>query len=450
MPESTSDLWLLYANELRRLVTTGQFDPETQLITFAGTTLAFDAANADPQMAAAAIYNVGNVIPQWSASYAVQGDLATAYALFLDNIKLKGDPNPNLDSQISVAAANLTAATKNFQDVLTSAFNAWQTAQKTGMPNITFNNYVQQFYPTYTSAVTAMNAAESKYQSLLLQRYGPGFATVNDARKRVSLVGGARDVTTSNNFNMPVRTGTLAPAGSVPTLPGQTPAAAASSLATSYAPAFGMPAFAAVYQEWQTKSTNNQQDVSVSLTGDAGSVDVTTFGWSAGAEASFSYGFFRLYASGSAEGSAVNVDTTKSDFAVTFNFTGLQSFPLSPTQLWFQPSILQSYRDSLAPGGPQFFGEGGVLSLLPVQAIVGFEPQIVVKLSNESYSSLKSSFQQQANASLSIGPFRIGNASVSTYGGHDSAQWDDSSQTITIGPVKSTVPLLLGVICSKL
>lgn len=90
------------------------------------------------------------------------------------------------------------------------------------------------------------------------------------------------------------------------------------------------------------------------------------------------------------------------------------------------------------------------MGLLPTSLIIGFEPTITLTLSNADYDSVKSQYQAQATASLNIGPFSIGSASYSTYSDKTAISYDDSSSTITIGPIKSSLPLLLGVISTKL
>ena len=58
--------------------------------------------------------------------------------------------------------------------------------------------------------------------------------------------------------------------------------------------------------------------------------------------------------------------------------------------------------------------------------------------------------ESEASASIGIGPFRIGSAKVSTYGTKEDITYDDASNTVTIGPIQSTLPLLLGVISQDL
>jgi hypothetical protein len=64
--------------------------------------------------------------------YTPRSDLVTAYSLFLNAIDLKGDPNPNLDSQINIAADQLNKAQANYIDQQQKAVAAY-TVSFTGL-----------------------------------------------------------------------------------------------------------------------------------------------------------------------------------------------------------------------------------------------------------------------------------------------------------------------------
>jgi hypothetical protein len=130
-------------------------------------------------------------------------------------------------------------------------------------------------------------------------------------------------------------------------------------------------------------------------------------------------------------------------------FTGLQAVPINPGQ-WYDGGIVETYKTKLLPSAPQYFGTNGSMGLLPTRLIIGFEPTITLQLLNADYSSFKKNWQAQATASVNIGPFSIGNASFSTYGDKGDVTFNDQESTIVIGPVKSALPLLLGVISTKL
>ena len=450
MSLSTQELWQKYVTALTNYVTGGQFDPSSQAICFAGNTLMVDLADADAEISSYNIYNIGNLMPKWSAAYAPNSDLIGSYASYLNYINLGGDPNPNLDSQINIAAGNVTAAQTNFATQLTNSLTGYGNA-KTAMPNLTWAQYIQQFGATYTAARSALSAALLAYQNLLRKKMGADYDSLLDAQSRVGFTGGARDTVSSNGYNMKGKYGTQSPLGSTTTLPGATPAAPSTNLTEILLPSYNLDAsFTTAYQQWQTKSVNNQVDVGpIVVSGTSTASQFSSFGWSAGMDASLFGDFFSFFGSGSASGSNIKSAWQSTNFSLQVSYTGLQTFPITPGS-WFQQSFITNYKNSLYPNAPQFFGENGSLSLMPYELIIGFEPKIQLTLDNQDYQDFKSAYQANASASIGIGPFRIGTASFSTYGSKEDAAFNDSTSTITIGPIKSTLPLLLGVICSKL
>jgi hypothetical protein len=460
MSISTMDVWKEYYAALTSVVAPN-FDGSKQAISFAGDTLAIDIANADPLISNWNVFSAGNVLPAWDPCYTPQGGLLSTFATFLDNIDLGGAVNPNLQPQLNIAMAAYNAAQSNFSGptgVHAQAIAGWKQYQAIA-PTIDFFTYVQSQFPLYLSAKQDLQAKESAVQQLQIQVYGAGYSVIADARNRVSSTGGAAAIDLQNAYNMAVRTGSVAPAGSGPAvLPGQAPTPPASALVQSFAPAYTLSGFAQIFQEWQAKSAKGQQDVGpITVTGDSGTGDWTQFGWSAsaGADASFDE-FFSLSVTGSAKsvtGSAKSdtqtVNTQSSKFSLAVMFTGLQSIPIRPGQ-WYDGGIVETFKEKLLATAPAFFGEDGSMGLLPTNLIVGFEPTITLTLENSDYNSFKSQYQAQATGSLNIGPFSIGSASYSTYSDKSSISYDDASSSITIGPVKSSLPLLLGVISTKL
>lgn len=97
-----------------------------------------------------------------------------------------------------------------------------------------------------------------------------------------------------------------------------------------------------------------------------------------------------------------------------------------------------------------FFGEGGALSAIATQVVVGFEPTVTLKMSASDYSNVKSSWEASATTSIGIGPFRLGSLTGSANGTKQDIKYDDATASVTIGPISSTLPVLLGVISQKL
>ena len=108
MPITTMDVWQKFYQSLSEIVA-GSLDTNSQVISFAGSTLLIDVANVDPTISNMNIFSCGNVLPAWSPTYTPQGGLLSTYATFLDSINLGGSINPNLQSQINIATAAMNA-----------------------------------------------------------------------------------------------------------------------------------------------------------------------------------------------------------------------------------------------------------------------------------------------------------------------------------------------------
>lgn len=150
MPITTMDVWQKFYQSLAEIVA-GSLDTNSQVISFAGSTLLIDVANADPTISNMNIFSCGNVLPAWSPTYTPQGGLLSTYTTFLDNINLGGSINPNLQSQINIANSVMNASQTNFFTVQGHALTFFQQAKQIN-PNLDFNTFVQSQFPTYIEA----------------------------------------------------------------------------------------------------------------------------------------------------------------------------------------------------------------------------------------------------------------------------------------------------------
>lgn len=449
MSMTEKDLWDKYVTQLTNYVTGGQFDKENQVICFSGNTLMVDLANKDAKVSNYNIFNIGNLVPKCSPAYTPQSDLIGAYSSFLNYIDLGGEYNPNLDSQINIAAGKLTEASQNFHKQTVQSIQDWST-MKQAMPNLDWPTYIQQYGSVYTEAKAYMDSCQTDYFNLVQKKSGTDYQSLLNAQSRVGFTGGARDIVNKNAYNMNAKVGTEAPLGSVTVLPGQAPAASDSSTVDIIVPSYNLDAFSTAYSEWQAKSSRGIVDVGpLEVSGLSEASQYSEFGWSASIDGSCFGSFFKVFGSAGASGKEIKSNWQSTNFNLKIYYTGLQTFKIEPL-LWFQQSFIANYKDKLFKNAPNFFGEDGSLCLLPYEIILGFEPKLELTLNNSDYNDFKSSFNANASASLSIGPFRIGKANASTYGSKEDVSFDDETSTIKIGPIKSQLPLLLGVICSKL
>lgn len=444
----TDDLWRIYGEQLLKQAAPN-FDPKTQQFSLASSTLSVDLGNADPAVVNGYIYNIGNTIPTDSPSYAPGSALYSSFDVFLDSIDLKGNPNPNLDSQINLANTALTNAQNNFTGLQTKAIAAWNAAKAID-PAITFTNFVNQQYQVYNAALSTLNAATSQFQGLMVQKYGKGYALIQAARNNMSALTGAGNMSAQNTFNMAVKAGSVAPPGSVATLPGQDPPVPANALQQYYLPSFALQGFTAQYAQWQANSANGTGNaVSLHVDSTATVNNWSNFGYSASAQAEFSYDFFSATVQTSAQKDTQTSFQTNDNFSLDIDFVGLNSFTIAPG-LWFDDGILNTYKNQLLAGSPPFFASNGSLARLPYQALIGFQPTLTLQMSHSDYTSLSSQFKSQTTVSFGFGPFVIGHGSFSNYADKSAVTFNDANTTIVISPPPSTVPILLGILSTRL
>lgn len=449
MALSSTDLWGKYVTELTNYITGGQFDKDNQAICFSGNTLMVDLVNSDSEITNNNIYSIGNLIPKNSPAYAPQGDLIGAYSSFLNYIKLDGDSNPNLKNALYNAAGALTTANENFSAQSDKSWDDYQKKLKM-FSDLKWPTYLQQYGSVYIAARENMTSAKAAYYKLLQQTSGANFKIIADAQTRVGFDGGAQDITTDNSYNMLAKVGSKAPAGGIPVLPGQDVPDPSNTFKEIRLPGYQLDsAFTTAYEQWQSNSVNGIVNAAIEVNGTTSAKQYSEFGWDASINGSCFGDFFSVFGSGSASGQTIKESWQNTNFSLKMSYTGLQTFKLNP-YTWFEQNLITEYRNSLLDKAPNFFGKDGALNLLPYEIIVGFEPKLELTLDNSDYSDFKDSFHANATASLSIGPFRIGSASTSTYSEKNDVSFSDETSTITIGPIKSTLPLLLGVICSKL
>jgi hypothetical protein len=444
MPDiETEYMWKKWMTALQGVVLPGGIG-KGQQFSAASTTLNIDLVNDDPCISRYNIYNIGDVVPAEGPAYAPASGLEVSYQLFLDNIDLGGSYNPNLDSQINIAKQKRDSAQTQYNATFKAAWDQFKVYQGV-FPGATFETWASQNYPSYYSDLDALNGATTAYEDLLRMKYGAGYEVVNSAKSKVGVLG-AQSMN-QNAYNMQVKLSTIPPAGSTPDLAGQKPAQG--DLVAIYRPSYYLSAFTQKYQDWQTNSIHNIVGATISISEASETYNYDKFGWDASIKGNWISEFFRIFAGGSTSGSKEKIDTKSKDFELSIDFTGIGAFPISPGVWWDNGSLVSNFHNKLLNGAPDFFGENGSLARVTYQIVVGFEPAIRLKMHADNYNSIKTEWQADANLSIGIGPFRIGKAEVSVYGEKENIQWDDANATVKIGPVKSAMPVLLGVISQR-
>jgi hypothetical protein len=218
----------------------------------------------------------------------------------------------------------------------------------------------------------------------------------------------------------------------------------------SYAPSFTLDGFTAIYQEWQTNSVNNAPPAAtITLDGTSSAASWADLGWSAEGAGMAGYGFFDMWAESSASSDTQTSFQTSGAFHLQIEFAGIHSFTLSPGA-WFDLGLIQNFKHQLLANSADFFGPGGSLARLPVQAVIGFNPTITMSMEEHDYQSFQSAFHSETTAGASFGPFVMGEVHSSTYSDKSSVDFNDSSASIKVSPPTSSVPVLLGMISTRL
>ena len=365
-----------------------------QSIGFGQVTLAVDFANADPQIANAEVHRIGDVVPANSPNFAPVASLFNSYRLFLSRIE--------------------SAELKNYID--------------------------------------RVEAADSQQQT---------------------------------RFNMAAKLGNMAPLGATGGRVGGQPSAPDSALRSVFLPAYQLDtSFRQKYSEWQSASTRNNWTAGGVITCrvrlDAPSTSATeTLSLLSPAqttrEAVVALPFLRLHktvplgpsagqettllgiidiTSEVGEGglrpsvptvqlpnfSAANAPLT---LTLKVSFTGLQAFAINPDS-WFAEAAIKIYQRGLVQQDRDtFFGSNGVLSRRIFQVILGFQPTLTIIPENQTvFESLSRSYLN--GDAVGIGPFTFDSKALAPNAGEVTDP--QQAQSITIGPIASTVPILLGVV----
>jgi hypothetical protein len=164
----TSALWLKWMSEISRIaLPTGIGNG--QRLHAGSTSLAIDLGNADTQIGSEYVFQLGDTIPANSPNYApTSSGLCAGYSNFLQFVQLKGSVDPNLASQINIAAGKVQPAEDNYESVLTKALAAYATAKTAFGVTKDFATWAGQSYPALEAAQQTRDATSSYYDSLMI------------------------------------------------------------------------------------------------------------------------------------------------------------------------------------------------------------------------------------------------------------------------------------------
>jgi hypothetical protein len=434
-------VWAAYYRSLIQTVA-NSIDPETQAVTLVEKAETADFGNADPAIAASYVFETGNTLLAWDPRTTPPEGLLYSYAAFLDNIDLGEVGDAGLRSQLDAAKGKYRVANKNFADVRSQAIAAWIESRQTE-PSIDFASFVKGHFPLFTLAALALRAADIEFEALMFQAYGTKYSAIADARNKCGITTGAAAMDRPTPYNMAVKrcAQSMVPVGNS-SREEIIPICSTRPVPT-FAPVYRLEGFAEAYAEWRENSDAGLAAETLRLTGNSNN-DLHDYPWppSGGKTPG---DFFKMGERDSIPGPRIN--TRSAYFSVTIDFAGLDTFSVAPGE-WFDRGIVETYRQRTSHAAPRFFREGGPAGLLPIAVIAGFAPSIDITMDRSDYVSFKARYHALPNSLFTIGPFRIGGTSDPVF---DSTRigFDDRRSAVTIGPCKKTLPLVLGVVSSK-
>lgn len=441
MAFSVADLWQYYAAELLRLAlgqnfnhTQTTFDPARHHLSVAGLILAADLGNQDRGIANLNRYTLANNIPAWSLAYTNWSQVFTTYRIFLDFIDLNPEaaapPSATLQTLHAQLLAEVSAAiTPN--PVLPAPLTGFITAH----PEVRLRTArlcdnlmldgpreVMQAGRRVSGDETAsLKLLRARLQATKLAAYGQDYMPILEAINKCGETGGAADISGQNQYNMLITTD-----------PGDG--------YHSYAPAFTIAGFDETYQEWLADSAAGRTGATIVLNPNSpdGASD------RAHGQADVLLGNADFFLHPSVTGRLLQQPA----YEFELSFTGLGTFQLVPGS-WFDLHLLEAHKASLPANAPRFFGADGSLSLLPSLAILCLEPELKMRWTEPQTYELVRAICQAAPASAQALNCDAGEAAVADEASA-AIRFLDESSTIIFGPIKTSVPNLLGVISFEL
>lgn len=406
--------WSAWSQALVSTLFPGGLGPG-QHFAFGQTTLMADFANADPQIANAEIFRIGDTVPAAAPNFVPLASLSDAYGFFLQRI---GSP------ALATAQANMAAANSAAQTGFNMPAKVGTQAPAGALPPGT-GGAGQALQSTFLPAYELDSGFRTQYQEWQSSS-AKGLTRAGGVISFSSRIGGPAG---SSGFGSP----SGGPAGSAPMHALMLPSVSALAAQPSSDPAVSTlvptpPSFLRVVAAAPAP-------VALQSTPGAGTAQPLASTPSPGL--------------GTVEHSrpvAPAADGGSSNFSLEVSFTGLGTFMIGPAR-WFSDTAVRLFADQLSPPDKAlFFATGGVLARRIYQVVIAFEPTVILSFDDRQvFNNARALMSDPQGDSVSIGPLNFDSKLVSSSGG-EGPLYSDDVRTITIGPVPSTLPILLGVV----
>ena len=387
-----------------------------QHFAFGQTTLMADFANADPQVANAEIFGVGDAVPAAAPNFVPAASLSDAYGFFLQRVA---------SPALATALTNMAAANSAAQTAFNMPAKVGTQAPAGSLPPGTAGTG-QALQATFLPAYELGAAFRTRYQEWqsLSARGQTRAGGVISFSSRVGgpdqLSGSGSPMSGFTEASAPLHALMLPSVSALAARPSSDPAAAS--------PVPTPPAFFRVVAAAPAPATPH-----AALAGGAAQ------------PAAFASGIAQA-ASEHSRPLALAADGSSGNFSLEVAFTGLGTFMIGPGR-WFSDTAVRLFADQLSAADKAlFFAAGGVLARRIYQVVIAFEPTVTLSFDDrEVFQNARTALSDPQGDSVSIGPLSFDAKAVAPAGGAAPVCSDDV-QTITIGPVPSTLPILLGAV----
>jgi hypothetical protein len=408
---ASEKLWRSYADEMVAFIAgTGSKVDGLQLLSVAQVADWSNDAHAD--------YNRDvkwcDSIPKFGPMYQASGKTVTGeYRIYLESLNLP-KTDPVKAKKVAAAKKAWKAAFDAENDTLKKVGDDWKAFQQTqqNVPANRRRDYDQWYASGYGRKVGAaqsdLTAKAQVYAQILNDTY-QGYGTVADAVTEYANHGYQLQSQAPDGLKLDHRTCSMS------------------------------PELKDVVERGKTQVNTNAYAHTLNITTSHHELHVSEWGVSGGAAF---LGFIAVVAGGDYEHREVH--ESKRTFVLDVKFRNLEVVNFTRSK-WFSPDViaLLNTNDVFVPGAlgnaDKLWGDNGSFRLLPVSAVVAYQPTLSITLDDSDYDYVLSKWN--AGFALGFGPFVIAGKG---HGSNEDTVWDDKSHTLT-ATFKTEAPYVIAV-----
>lgn len=363
-----------------------------------------DIVNKIPAIRNQELERVCNSICDWVTAYVPNGDLVNSYALFLNYL------NPNTTEVVADSIKKNNFHKRQLENKLMQLIkqhrNEIENNRSKGFINKDNSN---AFWKSINRLLQELKETETTYT----ESAGQGFISVEQAKREVSFLTGARKIDGSNDYNMICSEN--------------------SPLDKMYLPAYKILAFDDEFKKWKENKRESNYVHEINLTNNS-ITPIKKIRLS-------------LYGYGIKESNKLHVHVLQHT-RICAKFSGLGNFKVEPVN-WFHSDFFKDKNFNLDIDAPDFFSKGSALHSTPISLLLGFNIKIEIHLNSDSFKNLNNAISRKGSLNKKV--LSIGNNEFcfSGKGKNVIITKNLSEEVIIIEPFSSGLPSLLGVISEK-